>query len=62
MVPTGYASTHEFETVRMSQNGTEQGVLPAPMASWEASVSSWDGDCRSGRRRAGAVHMSSGSR
>eukprot|EP01018_Ginkgo_biloba_P019275 Gb_19990 [translate_table: standard] len=32
------------------------------MASWEASVSSWDGDCRSGRRRVGAVRMSSGSR
>eukprot|EP01018_Ginkgo_biloba_P013163 Gb_21065 [translate_table: standard] len=32
------------------------------MASWEASVSSWDGDYRSGRRRAGAVHMLSGSR
>eukprot|EP01018_Ginkgo_biloba_P012131 Gb_13307 [translate_table: standard] len=32
------------------------------MATWEASVFSWNGDCRSGRRRAGAVHMSSGSR
>eukprot|EP01018_Ginkgo_biloba_P008942 Gb_32957 [translate_table: standard] len=32
------------------------------MESWEASISSWDGDCRSGSRRAGAVHMSSGSR
>eukprot|EP01018_Ginkgo_biloba_P028349 Gb_34595 [translate_table: standard] len=32
------------------------------MESWEASVSSWGGDCRSGGRRVGAVHMSFGNR
>eukprot|EP01018_Ginkgo_biloba_P012759 Gb_14549 [translate_table: standard] len=31
------------------------------MASWETSSSSWNGDYRSGRRRARAVRMSSGS-
>eukprot|EP01018_Ginkgo_biloba_P037311 Gb_25075 [translate_table: standard] len=32
------------------------------MASWKASGSSWNGDYRSGRRRAGAMHMSSDNR